>query len=343
MPTLLATPTIPAPLTPPTLPNLPTPPTLLYSYLRLPTPTYAYLRLPTLTHSDLLLPTLLYLTHQVRFISKLEKGYKSRDDVPFHNRSHAADVVQGTAYFLNQAALKMHLQPLDVFALILSAAMHDHNHPGVTNAFLVHSQDELAILYNDASVLEMHHLASSWKLLLGAQNNPFDGMSPEQYNEVRQTIIHVILGTDMKYHFDHLTKFKTRRGSGAFEAPDRKDVRLMLAMCLHSADVGNPAKPWKLSCEWSARVMDEFFRQGDTEMSRGLPVSPFMDREKTDIAKCQIGFIKCEPHHLPRTPPIPALHTPHPCTSLPWPRALTRAPSAALASSLLRAAALTVS
>jgi hypothetical protein len=282
------------------------------------------------------------LTHQVRFISKLEKGYKSRDDVPFHNRSHAADVVQGTAYFLNQAALKMHLQPLDVFALILSAAMHDHNHPGVTNAFLVHSRDELAILYNDASVLEMHHLASSWKLLLGAQNNPFDGMSPEQYNEARQTIIHVILGTDMKYHFDHLTKFKTRRSSGAFEAPDRKDVRLMLAMCLHSADVGNPAKPWKLSCEWSARVMDEFFRQGDTEMSKGLPVSPFMDREKTDIAKCQIGFIKCAPH-LPRTPAIPALNTPHPCTSLPWPHALARAPSVALAASLSRAAALTVS
>ena len=106
--------------------------------------------------------------------------------------------------------------------------------------------------------------------------------------------------------------------------------------------MGNPAKPWKLSCEWSARVMDEFFRQGDTEMSKGLPVSPFMDREKTDIAKCQIGFIKCAPH-LPRTPAIPALNTPHPCTSLPWPHALARAPSVALAASLSRAAALTVS
>ena len=68
-------------------------------------------------------------------------------------------------------------------------------------------------------------------------------------------------------------------------------MRLLLSMCLHSADVGNPAKPWQLSCEWSARVMDEFFRQGDTEMDRGLPVSPFMDRERTDIAQAQAGFI----------------------------------------------------
>ena len=265
----------------------------------------------------------------MRFISKLETGYKSRDDVPFHNRSHAADVVQGTAYFLNQAAHQIgELQPLDVFSLILSAAMHDHNHPGVTNAFMVNSKDELAILYNDASVLEMHHLASSWRLLLDNAANPFEGFSPEQYNEARQTIIHVILGTDMKYHFDHLTKFKTRIGSDC-EWSDRKDVRLILAMCLHSADVGNPAKPWKLSCEWSARVMDEFFRQGDTEASRGMAVSPFMDREKTDIAKCQVGFIKCVPRHPPAFPAPPHLPSMAPLS-------LSRAPAIALASSLSR-------
>ena len=56
-------------------------------------------------------------------------------------------------------------------------------------------------------------------------------MSLEQYNEARQTIIHVVLGTDMKYHFDHLTKFKTRRGSDAFEAPERKvTVRLRVRL-----------------------------------------------------------------------------------------------------------------
>jgi hypothetical protein len=227
----------------------------------------------------------------VRFVTKIEAGYKSADAVPFHNRSHAADCVQSTAYFLNQARVKAHLTPVDVFAMILAAAMHDHGHPGFNNAFLVNSRDELAILYNDASVLEMHHLASAWRLLLVDEMNALDGLAPEQLTEVRQTIVHVILGTDMKFHFDHLTKFKTRNSAGALDAPDKKDVRLMLAMCLHSADVANPAKPWALSREWSARVMDEFFRQGDTESSKGLPISPFMDREKTDMAKCQVGFI----------------------------------------------------
>ena len=58
-----------------------------------------------------------------------------------------------------------------------------------------------------------------------------------------------------------------------------------------AADVSNPAKPWKLSSEWTSRVMTEFFRQGDMEMDRGLAASPFMDRAKTNIAQCQVGFI----------------------------------------------------
>jgi len=41
----------------------------------------------------------------------------------------------------------------------------------------------------------------------------------------------------------------------------------------------------------SVRVMEEFFQQGEKEAALGLPVSPFMDRTKTDIGKCQAGFI----------------------------------------------------
>lgn len=39
-------------------------------------------------------------------------------------------------------------------ALYTAAAMHDYDHPGRTNAFLVNTEDQRAILYNDRSVLE---------------------------------------------------------------------------------------------------------------------------------------------------------------------------------------------
>jgi hypothetical protein len=37
--------------------------------------------------------------------------------------------------------------------------------------------------------------------------------------------------------------------------------------------------------------MEEFFKQGDEEARRGLPISMFMDRKTTIVSKCQIGFI----------------------------------------------------
>ena len=135
------------------------------------------------------------------------------------------------------------------------------------------------------------HPADPCMLMMQEELNPFANFSPEQYAEAREKMVHAVLGTDMKFHFEHLTKFKTRLSSGAFDAPERKDVMLLLAMCMHSADVSNPAKKWELSVEWACRVMEEFFQQGEKEAERGLPVSPFMAREKTDIGKCQAGFI----------------------------------------------------
>ena len=121
--------------------------------------------------------------------------------------------------------------------------------------------------------------------------NPFKGWSPERYAEARATMVYAILGTDMKFHFDHMSKFKTRYSAGAYESPSRTDVRLLLAMCLHAADVSNPTKHWRLATEWTVRGMEEFFRQGEKEAELGLPISPFMDRNKTDIAQCQAGFV----------------------------------------------------
>ena len=38
-------------------------------------------------------------------------------------------------------------------------------------------------------------------------------------------------------------------------------------------------------------MMEEFFRQGDLEKEKNLPVSMFFGRENTSIPRCQLGFI----------------------------------------------------
>merc|ERR1719478_1671596 len=107
-------------------------------------------------------------------------------------------------------------------------------------------------------------------------------------------MVEVVLGTDMAMHFEKLGKLRNRVGTGndefwSFEAPE--DRHLMMAACLHAADISNPAKPLMNCLVWTDRVLQEFFAQGDLEKELGLPVGMLNDRATQNIARGQIGFI----------------------------------------------------
>ena len=54
---------------------------------------------------------------------------------------------------------------MEVFAALVGAAVHDVDHPGRSNQFLIETNNPLAVLYNDNSVLENHHLAVAFQTL----------------------------------------------------------------------------------------------------------------------------------------------------------------------------------
>jgi len=224
------------------------------------------------------------------FLRRIQDGYKA--DNPYHNSVHALDVTLNTNYFIRQKLVDDMITPLDRLAVIFASTIHDFQHPGVNNQFLSATRHEFAVTYNDQSVLESHHVAAAWKLLLTDECNFLKGLSKEQYLEFRDCVIQLVLATDMKFHFEHYTKFKTKVSSDTFvQGCDREDVKFLLAVLMHTADISNPAKPLNLCLQWTELVMEEFFRQGDREAQLGMPVSPFYDREKTSVAQCQMGFI----------------------------------------------------
>lgn len=51
-------------------------------------------------------------------------------------------------------------------AALTAGIIHDYQHPGVNNDFLIKSQHKKSIRYNDISVLEKHHLAAAFAVLL---------------------------------------------------------------------------------------------------------------------------------------------------------------------------------
>ena len=95
-------------------------------------------------------------------------------------------------------------------AALIAAAIHDVDHPGRNNSFLVNTSDKLAILYNDDSVLENHHLAVSFQLLQESSQNFLENLKSTQVKALRKMIIDMVLATDMQKHFHQLGALKTK-------------------------------------------------------------------------------------------------------------------------------------
>jgi hypothetical protein len=87
--------------------------------------------------------------------------------------------------------------------------VHDFEHGGLTNDFLVYSLDALAVLYNDRSPLENHHLAAAFALLRRPEYNFMPSMPKAEFEKYRKLVIELVLATDMKQHFSILSHFTT--------------------------------------------------------------------------------------------------------------------------------------
>ena len=68
---------------------------------------------------------------------------------------------------------------------------------------------ELAVLYNDESVLENHHLAVAFKLLQIPDCDVLSTLSQKQRLSVRKMMIDMVLATDMSKHMSLLADLKT--------------------------------------------------------------------------------------------------------------------------------------
>lgn len=79
----------------------------------------------------------------------------------------------------------------------------------MNNDFLIKTRHPLAILYNDASPNENHHVAGAYNLFMSERRFGFaDHMAIEDRNIFRASVIELVLGTDMKKHFGFVSQFQ---------------------------------------------------------------------------------------------------------------------------------------
>ena len=143
------------------------------------------------------------------FLREIERRYQHTN--PYHNTIHAADVTQ-TTHSLFQMMDHQYLRrvpKITIFSLYLAATFHDVGHPGTNNLFQTNARTEVAIRYNDESILENMHADIGSSLLFGEERTDewdiFKGCTDEDKMYAQSIMKDSILATDMSKH-DGLVK-----------------------------------------------------------------------------------------------------------------------------------------
>eukprot|EP00002_Diphylleia_rotans_P033348 TRINITY_DN7081_c0_g1_i1.p1 TRINITY_DN7081_c0_g1~~TRINITY_DN7081_c0_g1_i1.p1 ORF type:complete len:739 (-),score=113.60 TRINITY_DN7081_c0_g1_i1:722-2938(-) len=166
-------------------------------------------------------------------LHELEAGYQ---DNPFHNQIHAADVTMNVHYLIHRPNFAESFTDIDKLACLLAAAVHDFRHPGVNNPYHIAMEKDLAVFYNDHSVLENYHISQFFQLVNSPDKdcNILSGMSRAERKELRETMIEMVLATDMSNHFMHLNQFKSSVQAGKF------DFLSLISVCLTKFAIVSP-------------------------------------------------------------------------------------------------------
>lgn len=234
------------------------------------------------------------------FLERLEAAYVPTN--AYHTAVHAADMCNSFWCLVHKSGMLKREDNSSTawMAALIAGLAHDVGHFGKNNLFLTSSRHQLAITYNERSVLENYHACVLQRLLdqeygegVDQAGKLLDQLSAAQLREARNRMITLILGTDHSQLLGDLSAFRVRIGAAGFNPLEEpNDQHMTLGMFFRGADTGHSGKTWHLHEAWSFRVTQEFHQQGDEEKELGLAVSPLCDRANFDMASSQVGFLK---------------------------------------------------
>uniref|UniRef100_A0ACB8EP25 Calcium/calmodulin-dependent 3',5'-cyclic nucleotide phosphodiesterase 1B n=1 Tax=Sphaerodactylus townsendi TaxID=933632 RepID=A0ACB8EP25_9SAUR len=200
------------------------------------------------------IPTVYLMT----LLDALEAGYGKYKN-PYHNQIHAADVTQTVHCFLLRTGMVHCLTEIEILAIIFAAAIHDYEHTGTTNSFHIQTKSDTAILYNDRSVLENHHISAVFRMMQDDEMNVLVNLNKDEFMELRSLVIEMVLATDMSCHFQQVKSMKTSLQQ--LERTDKEAKLFFLAAALQPTSIPHQSSgqyistmdptgtPWKSSSD----------------------------------------------------------------------------------------------
>ena len=237
------------------------------------------------------------------FLIAVNNQYKP--EVLYHNCLHGADVTQSCYMFFTYSNAEKISQTnvLDLLSIFIAALGHDMAHPGLNNAFHINDSTDIAITYNDISVLENFHASTLFKTIRKSETNIFEKLSPFDYKIIRKRIISEILATDMALHGKVISLIKSKiifneenktyrlNLLSGDERTKSDEQQSLLDFMIHLADLAHNTRLFSISIKWVELLSEEFWKQGDLEKEHNLPVSFLCDRDNINVPKSQKGFL----------------------------------------------------
>lgn len=223
------------------------------------------------------------------FIRTVSRHYREN---PYHNFHHAVDTVNTVGWMITRPLLHERLPVQHRFLLMLTALIHDVEHPGHNNQWEVQTGSNLAARYENVAVLEKHSYDVTLRIIANPATDLLIPFGEERVREWLGIVEEIVLATDFATHRQFLDDFREFLAGNPHDFSNPQFVSWVCRALMKAADIANTTKPFPQAKLWGERVMMEFWAQGVMEKQHNLPVGPLNDPETVQLNAAQAGFIR---------------------------------------------------
>ena len=208
-----------------------------------------------------------HASHVTMSVVKLLSRIVAPSEVDYEN----SKAMQDGSSTLHDHTYGITSDPLTQFSCVLSALIHDADHPGVPNAQLVKEGQEVALRFKGKSVAEQNSVELAWNLLMDVRFENLRSalyVNEAEFRRFRQLVVNSVMATDIVDK--ELKALRNARWETAFnvEMPQsgnelenvNRKATIVIEHLIQASDVAHTMQHWHIYRKWNERFFMECYQ-----------------------------------------------------------------------------------
>jgi len=215
-----------------------------------------------------------HATHVTSSVRKLLTRIVHVDETELVKTNDSVDSDMTLTELLTGHSYGITSDPLTQFTVVLSAIIHDCDHPGVPNITLIEENAPSAKFYKQKSIAEQNSVDLCWKILMEPRFKELRGCIYHTQDELlrfRQLLVNVVMATDIVDK--ELGALRKARWAVAFseepvldanleyspELDKNRKATIVLEHLIQASDVCHTMQHWDVYKEWNEKFFFELY------------------------------------------------------------------------------------